>query len=95
MKLSKEEVKRIASLARLRIDDSELEKFQNQLSNILDNFEILKQIDTKDLPPTTQTVALENVLREDIPAPSFSTEDILANAPNKEDGFFKVPPVLE
>jgi aspartyl-tRNA(Asn)/glutamyl-tRNA(Gln) amidotransferase subunit C len=95
MKLSKETVQHIALIARLGMDDDELGKFQNQLSNILDNFEILNQIDTKDFPPTLQTVALENVLREDIPEPSFSPQDVLANAPQQEDGFFKVQAVFE
>jgi aspartyl-tRNA(Asn)/glutamyl-tRNA(Gln) amidotransferase subunit C len=95
MKLSKEEVKHIALLARLGIDETELEKFQYQLSNILENFEVLNQIDTKDLPPTTQTVSLENVLREDVSQPSYSSHDIVLNAPQKEDGFIKVQAVFE
>ena len=95
MKLSKNEVKHIALLARLGIDDTELEQFQYQLSNILENFEILNQLDTHNLPPTTQTIFLENVYREDISESSFSASDILFNAPEQEEGFIKIPAVLE
>jgi aspartyl-tRNA(Asn)/glutamyl-tRNA(Gln) amidotransferase subunit C len=95
MKLSKEEVKHIALLARLGIDETELEEYQYQLSDILENFEVLNQIDTKDLPPTTQTVSLENVLREDVSLPSYSSYDIVSNAPQQEEGFIKVQAVLE
>jgi len=63
--IDKEEVKRIALLARMGIKDNELEKFQNQLSNILSNFNILQEVDTSDLPATAQTISLTNVFRED------------------------------
>jgi aspartyl-tRNA(Asn)/glutamyl-tRNA(Gln) amidotransferase subunit C len=95
MKLSKEEVKHIAILARLGLDETELDKFQFQLSDILANFEILNQIDTGNLPPTTQTIQLKNVFREDICKPSNPWEDIIANAPRHEDGFIKIQAVLE
>lgn len=95
MRLSTEEVKHIALLARLGLSDEEIEKFRHQLSDILENFEVLKQIDTTNLPPTTQSVVLQNIYRADEPAPSFPFTDVLANAPDQEDNSFKVNAVLE
>ena len=93
--LTKEEVKHIALLARLGLSEADIEKFRHQLSDILENFEILNQIDTSDLPPTAQTIALQNVLRPDEPAPSYPPEEILANAPQKDSDCFKTRAVLE
>jgi aspartyl-tRNA(Asn)/glutamyl-tRNA(Gln) amidotransferase subunit C len=95
MKLSREEVKRLALLARLGLDEDEVERLREQLSNILENFEILQQVDTTDVPPTAHSIALENVLREDEAGPSLPADQVLANAPNREEGFFKVRAVLE
>jgi len=95
MKLSREEVLRIARLARLGVDDADVAKFQEQLSNILDNFEALKQVDTTDVPPTAQSIPLENVMREDNIVQSFQPEEILANAPQREGDQFRVRAVLE
>ncbi len=95
MKLGYEEVKHIALLARLGLSEAELEKFREQLSNILENFEILQQVDTSDVPPTAQAIALENVLRDDETMPSLPAEEVLANAPSQEEGHFKVRAVLE
>jgi aspartyl-tRNA(Asn)/glutamyl-tRNA(Gln) amidotransferase subunit C len=95
MKLNREEVQHIALLARLGLSEEEIEKFRIQLSDILENFEILKQLDTTDIPPTAQSIALQNVLRPDKPEPSYPVEDILANAPQREGDCFKVRAVLE
>lgn len=95
MKISREEVKHIALLARVAADDSEIERFQHQISDILDNFEILKQVDTKDLPATSQSISLKNVFRNDETKPSFPVEKIMANAPQKIENYFKVSVVLE
>ena len=95
MKLGHEEVEHIARLARLGLSEAEIEKFRLQLSDILGNFEILKQLDTADLPPTAQSIALQNVFRPDEAKPSFPAEDILANAPQRESGSFKIRAVLE
>ncbi len=95
MKLSREEVKHIALLARLGVDEADLEKFSEQLSNILENFEILQRVDTTGVPPTSHPVALNNVIRDDAVAPSFAPGEILANAPQEEDGCFRVRAVLE
>lgn len=95
MKLSREEVKHIALLARLGVTETDLEKFREQLSNILENFEILKQVDTTDTPPTSHSIAMQNVLREDKVGRSLSAEETLDNAPRREEDYFRVRAVLE
>jgi len=95
MKLSREEVLHIARLARLGLTESEVDRLSEQLSNILENFEILKKVDTSDVPPTAQSVALQNVMRDDEVAPSLPAEEILSNAPRREGDCFRVRAVLE
>lgn len=95
MKLSREEVKHIALLARLGLTEEEIERFRGQLSNILENFDILQQVDTTDVPPTTYPIALQNVMRQDEAAPSLPQSETLANAPHHEDACFRVRAVLE
>jgi aspartyl-tRNA(Asn)/glutamyl-tRNA(Gln) amidotransferase subunit C len=95
MKLTWDEVLHIARLARLGVNDDDVEKFKTQLSNILDNFEVLKQVDTTDIPATAQSIPLENVMRIDEIVGSSSPEETLANAPQREGDFFRVRAVLE
>jgi aspartyl-tRNA(Asn)/glutamyl-tRNA(Gln) amidotransferase subunit C len=95
MKLSREEVMHIATLARLGLTEAELERFGEQLSSILENFEVLQQVDTEKVPPTAQSIDLLNVLRADAEAPSYPQEQILANAPYPEEGCFRVKAILE
>ena len=95
MKLSREEVHHITKLARLGLNDQEIEKAREQLSNILENFEILEQVDTTDIPPTAQSITLTNVFKEDISADSLPPDLVLANAPHREENFFRVRAVLE
>jgi aspartyl-tRNA(Asn)/glutamyl-tRNA(Gln) amidotransferase subunit C len=95
MKLSREEVKHLALLARLGLSEDDVERFREQLSNILDNFEILQQVDTTDAAPTAHSVAFENILRDDESTPSLTAEEVLSNAPNREEEYFKVRAVLE
>jgi len=95
MKLSRDEVLHIARLARLGLTEGELDKFREQLSNILDNFEILEQVDTSNVPPTAQVIPLQNVFREDEVAASLPQSEVLANAPRREGDFFRVLTVLE
>jgi aspartyl-tRNA(Asn)/glutamyl-tRNA(Gln) amidotransferase subunit C len=95
MKLSREEVLHIARLARLGLTEEDVERFREQLSNILDNFEVLKEVESEGVPPTTHAVPLQNVLREDEVAPSLPQDQVLANAPQQEEGHFKVRAVLE
>ncbi len=95
MKLSREEVLHIARLARLGISEPEVEKAREQLSNILENFEVLQQVDTSGVPPTTQSITLRNVMKDDEASASLPRTQILANAPQKEEDFFRVRAVLE
>jgi aspartyl-tRNA(Asn)/glutamyl-tRNA(Gln) amidotransferase subunit C len=95
MKLSREEVKHMALLVRLGLSEDEIERLREQLSNILENFEILQQVDTTGVPPTAHCIALENVLRDDQSGPSLPAEEVLSNAPNREEQYFRVRAVLE
>ena len=94
MALSKSEVEHIASLARVGMTEEDIATFGEQLSRILEQFRVLDQVDTTDTPPTSHTVDLASVFREDEVAPSYPKEDILANAPREDDGFFRVKSVL-
>ena len=95
MKLTDEEIRHIALLARLGISDAEVEKFREQLSSILENMDILQQADTAGLEPTSQSVALENIYRSDETLRSLTADEVLANAPAREDNSFRVNAVLE
>ena len=95
MKLSQEQVLHIARLAKLGLTEDEVEKMSEQLSNILDNFEILNKVDTNGVPPTAQPNALTNVLKDDVVKPSLPQDEVLANAPQRDGDYFKVKVVLE
>ena len=95
MKLNREEVLHIARLARLGLTEAEINKLREQLSDILENFEILQKVDTTGIPPTAQSIALQSVMRDDEVAPSLPPGEILANAPRKEGDCFRVRAVLE
>ena len=95
MKLSREEVLHIALLARLGLTETEVNRLSEQLSNILENFEVLQQVDTSGIPPTAQSIALQNVMRRDEASNSLPQSEILANAPRKDENFFRVRAVLE
>ena len=95
MKLDYQEVKHLALLVRLGLSEVELERFSDQLSNLLENFEMLQEVDTTDVLPAAHSISLENVMREDEPVPSLSLEEVLANAPGQEEEHFKVRAVLE
>jgi aspartyl-tRNA(Asn)/glutamyl-tRNA(Gln) amidotransferase subunit C len=95
MSLTRKEVEHIADLARLDLSETEKQKYQEQLSAILDYAARLQQLDTSGIPPTSSVLAPHSTLREDIAAASLSREDTLANAPATKDDQFKVPPVFE
>jgi len=94
MKLSREEVLHIARLARLGLDEAEVDKFREQLSKLLESFAVLQRVDTTGIAPTAHSIALENVVRSDEALASLPPDQILANAPQKEGDFFRVRPVL-
>ena len=95
MKLSREEVLHIALLARLGLTEAEVDRFREQLSDILENFEVLQQVDTSGVPPTAQSITLQNVVKSDDVADSLPQAQVLANAPRRDGEFFRVRPVLE
>ncbi len=95
MPLTPEEVRHIARLARVGLSDDEMPRLQSQLSKILDYFRRLQEVDTENVPPTAQTLAMHNVMRDDEPQPSMDKEEVLANAPQREDDHFRVRAIRE
>ena len=95
MSLTIKEVEHIATLARLQLNDAQKERYRAQLSSILDHIARLKELDTRDVPPTTGGSVTEMPLRADEPRPGLTLEQLLANAPEKDGDQFKVPPVFE
>ena len=95
MSLTPDEIQHIASLARVGLTADELEQYRSQMEVILDNFQVLQEADTEDVPPMGHSVPLENVFREDEPSNSLDKEETLANAPRREDDYFRVRVVLE
>jgi aspartyl-tRNA(Asn)/glutamyl-tRNA(Gln) amidotransferase subunit C len=95
MALSKSEVQHIAQLARLELTEEEIARYQKQLSAILDYITMLQELNTDAVEPTSQVTGLQNILRSDTQEQSLSNHEALANAPDKEEGFFKVKPVIE
>jgi aspartyl-tRNA(Asn)/glutamyl-tRNA(Gln) amidotransferase subunit C len=89
--ISREEVVHVARLARLHFDDDELIRLQSELSTIIDYVQQIGRLDLAGVPPTAHAVAVQNVFRPDVPRPSLSQEDALANAPAVEAGHFAVP----
>ena len=95
MKLSNEDVLNIARLARMGLTEDEVGRLREQLSHLLEHFEVLQQVDTTDVPPTAHSIVLQTVVRDDEVAESLPPDQILANAPQTEEGFFRVKAVLE
>ena len=93
--LSRSDVEHVAHLARLGLTEEELTRLEGQLNHILDQYEILQGLPTDDIPPTAQTIELENILRDDIARPSLSVEAVLANAPARDGDFIVVPAILD
>lgn len=90
MKISRAEVEHIADLARLELSEAEIERLQSDLSQILEYVEQLNELDTSNVSPTAHVVAKGDLLREDSTRPSWPGEDILSNAPQSQDGYFRV-----
>jgi aspartyl-tRNA(Asn)/glutamyl-tRNA(Gln) amidotransferase subunit C len=92
MAISNEEVLHVARLARLALSDDEIERLGAQLNAILEAVGKVSELDLADIEPTAHPLDLVNVWAEDDPRDSLSNEDALANAPDSEAGFFRVPP---
>jgi aspartyl-tRNA(Asn)/glutamyl-tRNA(Gln) amidotransferase subunit C len=95
MAITHQDVEHVAKLARLELSKEEQERFTGQLNAILTYAEKLNELDTEHIQPTTHVLKLVNVMRDDITRPSLSIEQVMKNAPEDEDGQFRVPAVLE
>ena len=92
--LTRADVEHVAYLARLGLREDELARLEGQLNHILDQYAILARLDTEHIPPTAQTIELENILRDDVAGESFAAEDAIRNAPEREGEFIVVPAIL-
>ena len=95
MKITKEEILHVAHLARLELDDAAIDKFADQIGNILEYVDQLKSAETDGIEPTSHAISLTNAFREDAPREHLHTDKVLANAPQSEDGSFMVPKVID
>ena len=95
MKISKEIVRHVAQLARLEFKEEELDKFTEQLGNIIEYVEELGKLDTSNVEPTFHVLDLSTPLREDVVSPWLNPDEALENAPHREDDFFAVPKFIE
>jgi len=94
MKISREEVIHVADLARLDIDKDLIDKFALQLGKILEYVDTLENVDTTGVRPTAHAISMTNAFREDVEKQDFNCDSALANAPDKADGNFIVPKVV-
>ncbi len=92
--LTRADVEHVAYLARLGLTPDELARLEGQLNHILDQYAKLAELDTDAIPPTAQTIELENILRDDVARPSLDPEAVLANAPERDGDAFVVPAIL-
>jgi len=93
-RITKEDVKKVAQLARLNLNESEISNHAKQLEKILDYIQQLEKIDTDDIPCTTRAIEVKNSFRKDENKNFTDIEDILDLAPSREDKFFKVPKII-
>jgi len=93
--ISIQEVEHVAKLARLDLSDQEKPLFTEQLNDILKYVEKLNELDTEHIEPTSHVIPVENVLREDELRPSLPIEKVMLNAPDEDEGQFRVPAVIE
>ena len=94
-RISRSEVEKVAKLGRLQLSDAEIDEFTGQLGSILEYVEKLNELDTKGVEPLAHCLPISNVLRDDEPKESLGVEKTLANAPDRDDEFFKVPKILD
>ena len=95
MALSRDEIRKVALLARLELTDGELDEQAKHFNELLTQFDILQSLDVNGIEPTSHSIPIVNVLREDIVRPSLSREAALANAPESRDGCIIVPRIVE
>src|SRR3954471_24560050 len=90
--ISRDEVLHVARLARLELTDEEVGRFQEQLSAIIEAISKVSELDLTDVPPTAHPLEIANTWAEDEPHECLTPDETFANAPEREDGYFKVPP---
>jgi aspartyl-tRNA(Asn)/glutamyl-tRNA(Gln) amidotransferase subunit C len=95
MSISNEEVTYVSKLARLRFNEEETNKMAEELGSVLDYVATLSEVDTKDIQPTEHILPVSNVFRDDVVGTPLSNDVALSNAPDQENGCFKVPRVLD
>jgi len=95
MKISESTIKHVASLARLKLSDTEIDKLKIDMENIISYVDKLNELDIEDVEPTAHIMPLSNVMREDIVEESYQRDELLENAASKDDGCFKVPKIVE
>ena len=93
--IGRQDVEHVARLARLAMNEDELERMRQELAGILAYVDRLRQVDTAGVEPTSHAVPLVNVMRDDEVAPGLAPEAALGNAPDRRDGMFRVPRILE
>lgn len=93
--ITNERVKKIADAVRIEISDEEAVKYTNEINSTIEYANILSELNTDDVEPTTHGIVLGNVLRKDEPKQSITQKEVLENAPDQEDGHFKVPSIME
>jgi len=93
--ISRPDVEHVARLARLALDDAELERMREQLNGILGYIDKLRVLDTTGVEPTSHAVPLVNVMRDDATRPCLPPDEALANAPERSGQFFRVPKIIE
>ena len=91
-KITRDEVLHVARLARLELSDDEVAKFQEQLSNILEAVSKVSELDLSDVPPTAHPLEIANAWAEDVPRPCLPLDEVFANAPERDDDYFRTPP---
>ena len=94
MAINKDQVKYVAKLARIDLDEANLDKFTKQMDQILQFMETLKELDTTDTAPSNHALSIKNVFRKDKNKPSLANDNVLQNAPAKENEHFKVPKII-
>ena len=93
--VSREDVLQVAHLARLALSDDEITRLQRELNRIMEHFAELQQLDTENVEPTSHPMPMTNVFREDQVQPSLSVDEVLRNAPDRCDEFFRVPRIVD
>jgi aspartyl-tRNA(Asn)/glutamyl-tRNA(Gln) amidotransferase subunit C len=95
MQITRKDVEQVALLSRLEIAETDVQKFTGQLNAILEYVNVLGSVNTEGVEPTAHVLPLKNVMRADVARPSLTRELALSNAPEQEDGYFKVPKIIE